>query len=1349
MQKMKAVEKPKDNSLDKNINKAQNKLAMKTPIKHKADPLEIIQRIRLKPETLSREDMVVLQNTIGNRAVIKLLIQIKKKHEAQKAQSQQNTGKQNVAGEKAEQPNEMTANDAVTPTGQSKSESKAQEVIQESSEVVEASDKKNTDTDKVEKTKDAPAEAKEASPQDKQALPAKEKEADNNTPAADKKAKKDNNTPQVNKVEKTPDDMGGNYEAVEAEQKKAPKAKEEKEETKSIQKEDSQEKENKITKDGKSSNQQDNKETWSNSFKEITSTLSEKKSKEPSKEQAVKIKGEDPAQILEQLGNVPPTAISDAYSQAAALSRGALEKQRENTQKIIPQISAPTGLQAKKMTGKAGKKLNPIKHAAINGFKSQKSSGKLYEGMLSEFKTNTNGEPDPDTIMAEARALSTQSPKISMDGEADPSQITGFKTESDQNVKAAKQAELGLVNSDFGENNIYPQETTTMLKSQKGIQAVTSPSVQVPKTTPISNDIAVHLNKSLSPGLNKQMTEKRNEYQKGKEKFDTDVIATKADTDSQIEQQKLETREKQLAEQASTKSEVDKLRGEWRTEINNSVAEYDQLANKASESKKSEIGNIKTQKESEVKKELVNAEKDAQNETKKAKKDADKKRQDGEKEKEKGGFWSWVKEKAKKFLDGIKNAINAIYNVLRKAVKIIFDKAKQVVKTIIEAGRKLIVNIIKELGKFLKELVKVVFAKFPKIAQKICSKIDEKVNNAIKFVNTAADMLQKGITKVLDFLASTLDGLFGAIQSLYNSIFTIIGDIITGNYADIMERIGALGQAAKESLSHIEGAIWEQLIGVDLSKPMGQAENEDIAETETINNESTGENEKLTEDDIAVDPIMSGQMDPEFIESLNLRDGEVREIQGSNNPYTIDTIANEFDVDKANKKTDMNIVDEVKMRAENGAKVLDQIKQFVIKWLKDNWAKILLGVIGALAGIVVLEIITGGAITAALPTIISAIVNIMNASAVVSIVDTITKAAVYVEKYLTQGWAKNIPVAAVSLATALAMGLVELAMELIFRGVGKGLEKAGAGLKSAKSSVKTKMKAAATRTKEGIKKAAKSIKKLLKSGTKLVSRSGSMIIQNGKLIIKSLQKGLIKGVKKLDNLIAKLLQRFRFKKFKLERKGKRLQIHGEINPWILLYDGTVEWVEKEDLGVPKTKPVKVGEMYEYKGNIAEVVDTRREPSKNVTKLINEGKGIGKSTKGAAEANGLKQYPDGSIRDSKGRFAGKTGTVPGTPGVDKAMDIIKNDATYKGYDILGTEISVRGADGTLRRYDIVARKPDGSIVGIEVKSGTATRTAQQKLIDNELLQNGGLNTVGDKARSIGVDRIDTFKEIKVK
>ena len=98
---------------------------------------------------------------------------------------------------------------------------------------------------------------------------------------------------------------------------------------------------------------------------------------------------------------------------------------------------------------------------------------------------------------------------------------------------------------------------------------------------------------------------------------------------------------------------------------------------------------------------------------------------------------------------------------------------------------------------------------------------------------------------------------------------------------------------------------------------------------------------------------------------------------------------------------------------------------------------------------------------------------------------------------------------------------------------------------------------------------------------------------------------------------------------------------------------------------------------------------------------------------------LKVYPDGSIRDSKGHFAGKTGIIPGTPGVEKVKNMIETDPAYRGYIIRGEEISVRAENGALRRYDLVVEKPDGTISGIEVKSGTAVRTAQQRKIDNEL------------------------------
>nr|MCR4833096.1 hypothetical protein [Butyrivibrio sp.] len=124
--------------------------------------------------------------------------------------------------------------------------------------------------------------------------------------------------------------------------------------------------------------------------------------------------------------------------------------------------------------------------------------------------------------------------------------------------------------------------------------------------------------------------------------------------------------------------------------------------------------------------------------------------------------------------------------------------------------------------------------------------------------------------------------------------------------------------------------------------------------------------------------------------------------------------------------------------------------------------------------------------------------------------------------------------------------------------------------------------------------------------------------------------------------------------------------------------------------------------------------------------------------------GYKRYSDGSIRDSKGHFVGNSGTVPGTPGVDTAEQYL----TDNGYTVKGREITVRNADGTARRYDIVVEDGNGNIVGIEVKSGSAVRTNQQVKIDAELNSCGGLDTVGGNAQDAGVSHIDSAIEVRV-
>ncbi|OKP66387.1 hypothetical protein A3842_29595 [Paenibacillus sp. P3E] len=65
----------------------------------------------------------------------------------------------------------------------------------------------------------------------------------------------------------------------------------------------------------------------------------------------------------------------------------------------------------------------------------------------------------------------------------------------------------------------------------------------------------------------------------------------------------------------------------------------------------------------------------------------------------------------------------------------------------------------------------------------------------------------------------------------------------------------------------------------------------------------------------------------------------------------------------------------------------------------------------------------------------------LQADAIKSVAQTIIQASGYIGTYLSQGWQKMIEPAAITLATALAMGLVELTMELGFKAIGKGRTK--------------------------------------------------------------------------------------------------------------------------------------------------------------------------------------------------------------------------------------------------------------------------------------------------------------------
>ncbi|EPR11637.1 hypothetical protein [Ruminiclostridium papyrosolvens] len=755
------AQKQKEKTTGVKRNNIQGQAGSRKPVARKADAVEIIHRLKKDPDSLKRDDVVVLQSTIGNKALGKMLTDLKTKKEQTKEQH----GKDKVDAIK---PLKETAEKTKVP------DIKVEEKPQKAPEVSKKTEKQQTKSDNVatdkskivqitKKNENSPISAK----------PVKETVKKQGAEAQTQSIEPTISSKPKQSIQKA-DIESKNQENV------SPKKKDKVQETSAPAKSESTTS-NKITSGfGGTVNSQNEAPT----------------KKAPVKAPVIKINSEDPGKILNSLGTVPPTEIVNAFSQASSVSETAFEKQKTKTQAKIPVIPTPTGIPAKKGPAKVVNKVKELAHSAISSFKSEKSGGKACEGMPENIKIREGDDIDADEVRQQAKEYAKNAPEIGMTGEADPNQMEGFMNEASQNAGNAKQAELNQTKQDFGENAIAPQEDPTTIKADKAIGGVLPLGIDINKQAPISPEVASRVNPQLNAQLKSFMQGKENEFQKGKTQFDSGVSSAKANADAQIENHKAEAKRTQLKEQENTKAEVGGLRDQWKSEINTATEGYEKDASAETEKKKKEVGKIKDEKEGEVKTTLKNAEKDADKECKTAKKDADeeKKKQEEKPKSLVGKIWGGIKKVGKAIVDGITKAVSFIFDKLRQAVKTIFEKAKQLAVGLIEAGRRLIVSAIKGLGTVLKGLVKTLLAKFPGIANKICNLIDKAVNKAVAAVNKAAALLKKGVTAALNFMAKAVDGLLVGLQKIYKAVMAGIKKFLTMDFKKIF---GAILEAAE------------------------------------------------------------------------------------------------------------------------------------------------------------------------------------------------------------------------------------------------------------------------------------------------------------------------------------------------------------------------------------------------------------------------------------------------------------------------------------------------------------------------------------------------------------------------
>ena len=739
-----------------------------------------------------------------------------------------------------------------------------------------------------------------------------------------------------------------------------------------------------------------------------------------------------------------------------------------------------------------------------------------------------------------------------MTGEADPGQLQSAFNASEQQARQAASTATREAGQDFGESAIFPEPDKEVLRASHTLGEPKLPKGGSRSPADLPAEAMASIDAEASPVLHQRIGAEKRKYAQSEAQYDADSQAAHHRARQDISSLEQDTRASQEEAQQSARVDVALARQDWRGEIEKVQTDFKTRASQARGEHFRQIQAKELEGNQRASEHIAEAERQAEAEKSKARSEVESKKRAAKKESK--GFWGWAKSKAKALVNGLEKAVNVIYDGLRKAVNVLFEAAKKLALAAIELARKAIVGLIAAYGAVLKGFVSMALAAFPRIRDKLEQRIDQVVSKAADVVNKAASALKQGVTAIIDFLASTIDKALGLIQDLYNGIFTVIAMIISGELQELLARLGNLIDAARTAPGQFETAAYEELLGGNLDQPLSPTEliaagrtppGGAIAELEAESMAAAPEGAMpippWTDSNVGVDEVATGEkLSPELTEQLLQMtgggDGEVTFGESQDSSRSLDVLLAGHGQRPGQSTAGTQAPAGQQVAAvplshddgltphERAAIKWQAMKNGLANWWSENWPQVLAGGVLGVAGFIVANILTGGAILAALPAIMTAIGYIFSGVMVAQL-------AGHLRDYLQKGWNGDIHGGGKSLAKGLAAGAIELISLLTFK-VGSVAMK-------------------------GAKAAANGGRALARGATKIVRRGAGHAIKGGKVLLQGVGRGSTRAARRLRELGARLLQRTRFKGFRIRIASRRFELEGRINPWVLLAEGKI------------------------------------------------------------------------------------------------------------------------------------------------------------------------------------------------
>ncbi|BDD07043.1 hypothetical protein AUTU_45260 (plasmid) [Aureibacter tunicatorum] len=916
----------------------------------------------------------------------------------------------------------------------------------------------------------------------------------------------------------------------------------------------------------------------------------------------------------------PPMSFIEEVRKAPETANELHAKESKEAQESLPEIKTPTGIEAKE---KPVIKKPELPQSQTLDLEQDSKEEKTHMdepevgstrnvSMPSKPKAAATDDPEYASRMKDAissipnrlPSVNTDpgpTPQVSLTGASDPAQQDKFVEQAEGLIAEERNKAMAAAQADFGENDIAPTPDETMLKASQGIsepQLAKASELQLQEVS--LPEVNQAFDRQAHEKLQADLQEQKDRQAEAQEELQSRTDQERQKFDKKLDDKITQAAAKQSKAKEKAEADTKAYREEWEAENQARMEEYDQQVEQ------------RTRENQEMIDREVNSTQDkAQGKMNKARADADKKvkeannkAQTATKEaQEDKSWWDQAVEFVESVFDSLKKALNSIFEGLRTAVKAIMKAVKEAVVSLIEAARVLVVNLIKAFGEILKSMVNTLLAAFPAIAQRFCDLIDQAVEIAEKAVNKIAAGLKAAASFLIDVLAKAIDTYLAAYQAIFNFLLEAVEFIAVGMLR-ILEKITNLVLAAQMSPDFFLGQMSEELLGSNIMVPLPNEivmakggktgiEQASIEASELTKDQKLLEKSPYDSEDFKVDPVVQNlELSPELMAQLQASgDGVIEFDSGKNNSLEevkseVSANAKEDPSKKVDLRTDSDqavaysenniayskkdvarlqsqgMVGPFNSPGERSSHLVGQITSGVKKLWDEKWPIIVAAIVGGILGLILANILTGGAIMAALPLIIQIVGAAFAAKGIYDLLG-------HFKEYLSSSWVGQIAKGGKHLARALAALAIEAVFALMFGG--KAAFKAiKSGAKSiAKNGVKASVKSGAKLAKNAVK---NSVKSTAKAGKELgqVALAGAKTgfrntIKGGKFLLKGIQKGAVKGAKSFKQLAKKLGDKLKFDKYRFTFKNRRFKLEGHLNPWVLLANGEVEYVDQKDL----------------------------------------------------------------------------------------------------------------------------------------------------------------------------------------